>query len=356
MSASIAAETLTGLLTHYSPTGQEGIAVEFLVEHMHHLGYTQAFADEAGNAVGILGEGPRQVILLGHIDTVPGKIPFNQVGDRLYGRGAVDAKGPLAAFVDAVKATGVRGGWQFIVIGAVDEEQDSSGARFIAKRYRPSFAIIGEPSHWERITLAYMGNASARIYIRRPQVHRASGQESACEAIFHAWQKIKTWTLAYNQPHRRAFECIHPSLNSFSSGRDGFEEWANAQVEVRLPVAFPPENWYEQLKQIIQTTKPGLTIIQPSGFPVPAHKCSKNTPLVRAFLAGIRSTGGKPTFVLKTGTADLNIVAPIWGCPTLAYGPGDSTLDHTAQEHISLIEYARSVRVLQTVLERLSAD
>lgn len=91
----------------------------------------------------------------------------------------------------------------------------------------------------------------------------------------------------------------------------------------------------------------------PAGFAVPTWACDKNTLLVRAFLSGIRSQGGQPRFVYKTGTADLNIVAPVWNCPALVYGPGDSNLDHTPDEHISLEEYRKSVLVLREALKRL---
>jgi LysW-gamma-L-lysine carboxypeptidase len=57
--------------------------------------------------------------------------------------------------------------------------------------------------------------------------------------------------------------------------------------------------------------------------------------------------------VYKTGTADLNIVAPVWKCPAVVYGPGDSALDHTPNEHIALDDYARSVAVLVNVLDGL---
>ena len=65
-------ETLLGLVKRYSPTGQEKEAVAWLVSRMETLGFTRAFSDEAGNAVGVMGKGPRQIVLLGHIDTVPG--------------------------------------------------------------------------------------------------------------------------------------------------------------------------------------------------------------------------------------------------------------------------------------------
>jgi LysW-gamma-L-lysine carboxypeptidase len=95
-------------------------------------------------------------------------------------------------------------------------------------------------------------------------------------------------------------------------------------------------------------------IIEPSGFAIPAWECEKNTRLVRAFLSGIRSQGGEPRFVYKTGTADLNIVGPAWKCPALVYGPGDSSLDHTPNEHIELKEYSRSVLVLSASLQTLT--
>src|SRR5512147_3709 len=124
-------QTLIDLVKIYSPSGEEGKAVESLVQGMRELGFSRAFPDEAGNAVGIMGEGPRQVVLLGHIDTVPGEIPVRVEDGQLYGRGAVDAKGPLAAFVDAVARVGPAAGWQMVVIGAVDEERDSIGARHV---------------------------------------------------------------------------------------------------------------------------------------------------------------------------------------------------------------------------------
>ena len=75
-----ACETLIGLIAQYSPSGEERGAAEWLVGRMTSLGYDQAFIDEAGNAVGWMGQGPKQVVLLGHIDTVPGEIPVRRDG------------------------------------------------------------------------------------------------------------------------------------------------------------------------------------------------------------------------------------------------------------------------------------
>lgn len=63
---------------------------------------------------------------------------------------------------------------------------------------------------------------------------------------------------------------------------------------------------------------------------------------MHALLGAIRAQGGQPAFVRKTGTAVLNIVALVWRCPALAYGPGDSNLDHIPHERFPLAKYRRA--------------
>jgi [amino group carrier protein]-lysine/ornithine hydrolase len=352
-------DTLIGLVSQYSPSGQERGAVDWLVARMKSLGYDDAFVDEAGNAVGVMGKGPKQVVLLGHIDTVPGEIPVQTVGATgqsplLYGRGSADAKGPLASFTDAVAKVGAKDGWQFVVIGAVEEERDSDGARFVVGRYKPDFAIIGEPNQWDRVALGYKGSAWANVTIRRGQAHTASGDETAAEAAVEAWLKIKAYVDAFNAEKTKAFDKLLLTLRGLESGSDDFEQWARLKVGVRLPVEIQPDAWYEMLKETLRVSETLRVLIEPVGFPIPAWGCEKNTPLVRAFLSGIRSQGGEPRFVYKTGTADLNIVAPVWKCPALVYGPGDSALDHTPNEHIALEDYRKAVDVLSAALVKLT--
>jgi len=361
-------ETLIGLVSQYSPSGQERRAVEWLVTRMKSLGYDNAYMDETGNAVGVMGQGPKQVVLLGHIDTVPGEIPVSLTpdpapcfvsaiaplsamrgGKSLYGRGAVDAKGALACFVDAVAKAGVVNGWQFVVIGAVDEERDSQGANFVATQYKPDFAIIGEPNHWDRVALGYKGSAWANITVKRGQAHTASGEETACETAIELWLKVKAYVESFNADKPKLFDKLLLTLRGMESNSDDFEQWARLKVGVRLPVDVSPEDWYGKLNELVDGA-----LVEPVGFAVPAWRCEKNTQLVRAFLSGIRSQGGEPRFVYKTGTADLNIVAPAWKCPALVYGPGDSSFDHTPDEHISLEEYGRAVLVLCEALKWLA--
>jgi LysW-gamma-L-lysine carboxypeptidase len=159
--------------------------------------------------------------------------------------------------------------------------------------------------------------------------------------------KIRAWVDAFNADKPRVFEQILLSLRGFDSENDGFETRASLDLNTRLPETLLPEAWYAQLEALAAPES-----VERRSFAIPAYKADRNTPLVRAFLKGIRAAGGKPGFVVKTGTADVNIVAPVWGCPAVVYGPGDSNLDHTPNEHLSLVEYGLAVDVLRNALLR----
>ena len=338
-------EPLTSLLRIYSPSGQEAPAVAFLVGWMQQAGFA-AYVDTVGNAVGILdggagsdGQPPRDIILLGHIDTVPGFIPVEAREGRLYGRGAVDAKGPLAAFAVAAAQVGLRPGWRIVVIGALEEETTTSrGALQAVRDFEPTLVVIGEPSRWNRITLGYKGRILVDYRWRQPLAHRAGQAIGACEQAVAYWNRVVARIEVLNAGHERTFDRVLHSLRRFHSEDDGFIETADMTLGFRLPLHLGPEALRAELEALAEGA--ALTF---SG-PEQAYESPKNTELVRAFMAAIRAQGERPGFVLKTGTSDMNVVAPVWNCPILAYGPGDSNLDHTPTEHVVIAEWERGVR------------
>ena len=208
---------------------------------------------------------------------------------------------------------------------------------------------MGEPSRWDRVALGYKGSAETEITVRRPMQHSAAPGETAAEAALSVWQSVTAWAATINAGRERVFDRLVPSLRGWSSGEDGFESWAILRLGVRFPPALLPEAWYAGLREIAH----GAEII-PLGHATPAYRGHKNSPLTRAFLGAIRATGGDPAFVFKTGTADLNIVGPCWGCPGLGYGPGDSALDHTPNERLPVEEFRLSTKVLERVMHNLT--
>ena len=161
---------------------------------------------------------------------------------------------------------------------------------------------------------------------------------------------------ARNIGQELVFNQLTPSLHGMHSELDGFNELAIIKVNLRTP----PGMDLSAVQKLIEdaaipiTAAGGETRINliEDGF-TPAYRAEKNTVLVRGLLAGIRKNGGKPGFSLKTGTADMNLVGPHWGCPTAAYGPGDSNLDHTPDEHIKISEFLTGIAVLIHAVEKI---
>ncbi|WP_104992537.1 [LysW]-lysine hydrolase [Deinococcus sp. NW-56] len=341
-----------GLVAIPSVSGQEGEAVTWLVDQMTALGLT-AHVDEAGNAVGVLGTGTPQTVLLGHIDTVPGDLPVRVEGGMLHGRGAVDAKGALAAFVSAAARLARRGNLrgQIVVVGCVEEEASSSkGAHHALTEYTPDFCIVGEPSDWRRVTLGYKGSLRLRARLSVPCGHSAHQRQTAAETMVAFWQRVEGWAADLTGHAARAFDQLQPTLLHLNTASDGLTETAAAELHLRLPPAHPPGPVLEGLRELAADL-PDLTLEVVGQCA--AFQTDRTSPLVRTFTRAIRAQGEQPGLVLKTGTADLNVVGPVWGCPAVAYGPGDAALDHTPHEHLCLAEYGRAVDVLEAALTEL---
>lgn len=367
-----------GLVAIPSLSREEAEASNWLVEQMQAAGYDRAYVDEAGNAVGELGDASaaRTIVLLGHIDTVPGNIPVriepSADGDVLFGRGSVDAKGPLATFVAgaarfgsaAAKAAALR----IVVAGAVEEEAATSkGARFIAARFNgttdpiPAACIIGEPSHWRRVTLGYKGRLLLDLTVDQPMAHTAGPDASVASIVVDLWNWVSAHAARYNAGKDKAFDQLSPSLRMFvTSTNEQMHDVVDAQVAWRLPIGFDADAFSDEIRGWPATHPPAARAVfdfRFRGFERP-WRADRNNALVRSFLAAVRTEDASAQlgFVLKTGTSDMNVVAPIWQCPIVAYGPGDSALDHTPNEHLQLDEYWQAVRVIEQVLNHLAQN
>lgn len=342
---------LEELLRIPSPSGEEDGLAEYLVEQMTALGF-RAHRDEVGNVVGALGDpgAGRKIVLLGHMDTVPGLIPVRREGDRLYGRGAVDAKGPLAAFVlAAARVAPQLNGAHLLVVGAVEEEEHGKGAHHLARAMPPpDCVIIGEPSHWEAITLGYKGRLCLEYRLTQPGGHSAGERPGPAEKAVAFWNKVTTYSEALNHGRSGHFDTLDPALRDFRSFSNGLYDGVEMNIVMRLPLGVETAD----LKRKMRVWCNGARLSFPGSDP--PFRSEKNTPPVRALLRAIRAEGGRPRFKLKTGTSDMNTVGPAWNCPIVAYGPGNAALDHTPDEHIEIEEFCQGVNVLTRALKELA--
>ncbi len=341
---------LEQLVSIPSVSGEEDAVAEYMVGQMESLGF-HAHRDEAGNAVGVLGdpEAEREIALIGHMDTVPGLIPVHRRGDCLYGRGAVDAKGPLATFVlAAARAAPQLNRARVVVIGTVGEEVHSRGGHYLARHMEPpDCVIIGEPSAWDSITLGYKGILTVDYRLTQSGGHSAGSRPGPAQDAVAFWNRLMTYAEACNAGQEGRFTTLDPALREFRTFSDGLDDGVDMNVVLRLP----PGADVSDLKHRMRGWCNGANLSFP--YHDPAYRSEKNSPLVRAMLRAIRAQGVRPRFKLKTGSSDMNVVGPAWGCPIVAYGPGDSSLDHTPDEHIDVREFRRAVKTLARALEIL---
>ena len=355
-----ASELLEQTVAIPSVSGQEKAVARFLVAQMARF-CDEAFVDAAGNAVGRLGHGPLKVYFLGHIDTVPGEIPVCVENGRLYGRGSVDAKGSFCTAVAAASRleAATLENITLLLIGATEEEAPSSkGARHALGAYpAPDYVIIGEPSGWDAVTLGYKGRLVAKLSLEKANFHSAGDDTTAAADLVAVWNRLKTQAERYNEGVTGMFDALQVALQEVSSHCDGLTQTAAATVSYRLPPALAPDMVKKmvtgrmvtgRIEAVLGTARCVFTGSET------AYRGAKDTPLTRAFRVAIRRHGGEPRLKVKTGTADMNVVAPVWAVPMLAYGPGDSALDHTPDENLPLRDYEKAVAVLATALTRLA--
>ena len=188
-----ATKALIDFVRIYSPSRHEQKAGKYLVKLMQELGFN-SHIDEGGNAVcfprHMKDASEAEILLFGHMDTVPPELDVREENGILYGRGAVDAKSPLLALLfGAAKASPK---YKYAIVACVEEEIESAkGAKHMLTYLKPKMAILGEPSGTNGITISYRGRIVFEIISKSAHMHAGMQSETAIEKTFSFYQKLK---------------------------------------------------------------------------------------------------------------------------------------------------------------------
>ncbi|QCJ46861.1 [LysW]-lysine hydrolase [Haloprofundus sp. MHR1] len=339
---------LYDLVSTPSVSGDEADAAAVLVDFFE-AHDREVWVDEVGN---VRAPADDSVLLTSHVDTVPGEVPVeiregdgDEDGPQLWGRGSVDATGPLAAMAVAAVETGVS------FVGVVCEETDSRGARHLAEtREEPDAVVNGEPSGWDGITLGYRGFLAGTYVATSELGHSSRPENNAIQSAVDWWSRVAEFFAA--EDSEGVFDTVTTKPIAFDGGptADGFAVEATVDVQFRVP----PRLTIEDVREVAEGELTDGSVHWQE--PIPPVMESPRTDVARAFRVAIRQAGGDPRLLRKTGTSDMNLYAGVWNCPMVTYGPGDSDLDHAPNEHLSLSEFDNSVSVLTAVAERLGGD
>ncbi|MEM2936422.1 MAG: M20/M25/M40 family metallo-hydrolase [Candidatus Bathyarchaeia archaeon] len=354
---------LKQMLETYSPSGKEEKLANLLKDRLTEVGFKNVRLDKAGNLLGELGKGPPTVLLCGHMDTVPGRLPVKIKGGRIFGRGAVDAKASLAAMIIAAsELIDQTTEGRIIVAGVVDEEGRGKGIRQILQDgINVDYALFGEPSGVGNITIGYRGRLGVRVLCETEAGHASipNAFRNAIEKAYGLWQKIGAWTEEKKGPS--LYDSVTASLTGIRGGgvSNVTPRRCTLLMDIRLPPSTSCQKTMDQIDALIRQygqENPEIRIKVAVKDRIEPFVADEDSAPVKALMKAIEETVGVPAKLLrKTGTGDMNLFAEKMRAPVATYGPGNSRLSHTSKEYIEIKEYLTSIQVYRKTVERLLA-
>ena len=299
-----------------STTGREQEAGEWLATRLRALGYTvetQPVSNGRQNVVATL-DAP-VVVLSTHYDCVPPHFPSSVRDGRLYGRGACDAKGILAAQLAAVEQLRNDGETRAGMLFVVGEERGSDGADVANAAPRGSeFLINGEPTD-SRLALATRGNLRVRLRATGRAAHSAAPEHgvSAIDKLLDALIRLRGIDLPADPELGRTYY----SIGLIEGGVAPNVISPHASAEVMFRTIGPPE----AILALLETLKPLVDVEEVLRVPHVRLKTWKDSPVETAVFPF---------------TTDIPLLSA-WGTPLL-FGPGSFLVAHTSEEHLDLAE------------------
>lgn len=312
----------------------------------------------AGRGVG------RSLMLNGHLDVVGvdgmTHAPFgaDERDGKLFGRGAADMKGGLAAMCAAAARAAARGISGEVIIAAVaDEEHTSMGTRELLRRgVRADAAIVGEPTGLA-IMPAHKGFAWIEIHVHGRAAH-GSRYEVGVDAILDAGLVLDELAALERDalPARRHPLLGRPSLHVATiEGGTGWSTYPDRCVIRVERRTLPTENADEPLAEVLaaiaraQKRRRSLAADARLVLSQAPSEVASNAPIVAALSAALRERKEPATIGGMTAWTDAALLNEA-GIPAICFGPGDIALAHAAEEWIDTGEIERATDVLEALI------
>jgi len=355
-----AVKTLEKALKLYTPSLREKSLADFLADKCDDLGFRDIHTDDVGNIIATKGSGSPKILLCGHMDTVPGRIRVRKEGDYLFGRGSSDAKGPLIAMLFAAASAQEKTG-TVIFVGTVDEEGNATGIKSLTKdKPDVDYAIFGEPSGTNQITIGYKGRIAINLKINVEDSAHASAPWLAKNAIHESSlfiNEIKN-VLESGQENKKKGMMLTATLTEIKGGlsHNVTPRECDSTLDIRIPVGISCKSVEEKISKAVQeiSKKQQVEAFYSIIDETEPFEAEHNSPLVRALTLGILDIEkNRPTLIRKTGTGDMNVIGNSLSIPVVTYGPGDPHAAHTINEKISIDEYLRGIEVLKRTIQHL---
>jgi len=344
-----------------NPVDGEAAVADYLTEFLKALGLEVTNPDVLPgrhNVVGRLhGSGDGPVLAFNtHMDTVPEgtgwtRDPFggDVIDGRLYGRGAADAKGPLAAFLAAIEAlagSGVVLHGDLLMTAVVDEETGSRGARELVPALRVDMAVVGEPTGMN-VGIAHRGSLRPVIAVNGRTAH-SSRPDQGVNAIYQSLPVLEAFQAYADRIRGRTHPlCGSPSAAITMMSAGVAENVIPGRCEMTLDRRMIPGEVesdvvaeIEKVLADVRARRPDVDVqiarmLATTGG---ASELAPDHALVALAVASANAaTGGQASVIGLSGACDMTHFRA-HGVPCVVLGPGDSAQAHQPDENIDIRE------------------
>lgn len=345
----------------FSPSGKEDEMGNFLLTFLKNKGFQKVRKDDVGNVIGEIGEGEPTLLLSSHMDTINSLLPVREEEDKIFGRGTVDAKGPLMSLAIASSKfckKPING--KIIFVGVVREEVSTDGMdNFLNSGVKIDYAIFAEPNNTINVVVAYKGRLSLEIIINsnKGSGHPANSWlfENSIELAFSFYTKLRN-LFSSKYKGRTPYFTVIPNITEILSAEG--KNVIPAQTKMYIDIRYPPGINSNKLLEEINSLK--LDFIKNNDCSidieilsqVEGYSVSTKNELVKALKKSIEnSLGVKARLTRKTGTTFMNIIGNRLNIPTVSIGPGDPKLEHSKNEYIIKEDFLNEIKVIENFLE-----
>jgi acetylornithine deacetylase len=311
----------------------------------------------------------RSLMLSGHLDVVgvDGMThePFaGEVrGDRLFGRGAADMKGGVAAMCAAAwRASTSPIAGEIVVALTADEEFESIGTRAMLERgVRADAAVVGEPTCLE-VMPAHRGFVWIEVVVHGRAAH-GSRWDIGVDAIRHAGlllaelDRIDADALAHRTHPLLGRASLHASTIEGGIGMSTYPDRCVLRLERRTLPGEATESVVEEARRAcdaVRARRPGFAADVSLMMAQGPSDVATDAPVVRALEEALRECGERVAVSGMSAWTDAALLNAA-GIPAVCFGPGDISLAHAAEEYIPLPEIDRAASVLAALARRWCA-
>ncbi len=374
-----------------SPSGGEQDVAHRLLQEMQELAFDDVWIDSVGNVIGRIGSGEGPILLFdAHMDTVgignpeawhvpPFAGEIRQ--GRLYGRGAADMKGPLAAMVYGAHMfrQSYTGRGTLYLVAVVQEEPKEGLAlkAFLERaRVRPDFVLLGEPSDLT-VKRGHRGRLEIRVTTYGRACHASvpwAGENAlyaAAKVIFGV--ELLSSTLG-KDPVLGPGSIAVTHVESFSASRNAIPDRAEIYIDRRLTLGETEVKAVAEIQSIIQkegirgdVVVPEYEMVTYTGQSVPGREhypawlLAEDHPFLRRVVHAVESSMGvRPEVGTWRFSTDGVYTMGELGIPTVGFGPGQEQVAHTADEFVPVADLERAMRayarIAKEVLDHVGKD